>query len=89
MKLYDRERQLTYEIENSTVLISYDNKTIGDCLIIQDMTECGTQYINFKGPNSVMEAIEIDRNKIVHIRIMQDDNSFFGTKSLQTILEKD
>jgi hypothetical protein len=89
MKLYDRERQLTYEIENSTVLISYDTKTIGDCPIIQDMTECGTQYINFKGPNSVMEAIEIDRNKIVHIRIMQDDKSFFGTKSLQTILERD
>ncbi len=89
MKLYDRERQLTYEIENSTVLISYDNKTIGDCPIIQDMTECGIQYINFKGPNSVMEAIEIDRNKIIHIRVMKDDNSFFGTKSLQAILEKD
>jgi hypothetical protein len=89
MKLYDRARQVTYEIENSTVLISYENKTIGDCPIIQDMTECGIQYINFKGPNSVIEAIEIDRNKIVHIRILRDENSFFETNLLQTILERD
>lgn len=89
MKLHDRERQLTYAIENSTVLISYANKNIGDCPIIQDMTECGTQYINFKGPNSVMEAIEIEQDQIIHIRMMKDNKSFFGIKSLQTILEKD
>jgi|TARA_Y100000034_G_scaffold100803_1_gene124626 hypothetical protein len=89
MELYDRERQLTYKIENSTVLIRYANRTIADCEIIQDMTDCGTQYINFKGPNSLMEAIEIEHDQIVHIRVMKDKNSFFGTKSLQTILEKD
>ena len=32
---------------------------------------------------------EEDGNKVIHIRVMRDDNSFFGTKSLQTILEKD
>jgi len=71
LNLYDNKNKLSYIIKENKIEIKSKDNTFCLLDIIQRENESGTEFINFKGPNSIYESIEIGA-QIIHIRYVGD-----------------